>query len=376
MMVRFEGRSLASVMIILVVFVIGGSSSVGHTQEIYDDVEEENADEESDPNDEFKNSPMTSSTSVAGETSVLPCNISSDIRGDSVQLVLWYRDNVPTPIYSYDVRSGDYSPPTKWSDPVLLGDRAYFSMTSKPAALVLNQTTRDDQAVYRCRVDYKQFTTTHARVNLTVIEPIRNVKIVDQGGLELVGAAGPYTLGERPTLTCRVQGGDPPPTAVTWWRDGLLLDSTYHHQTPPSVRTSTSAPGGTVVNTIHLRALKKEDLRSLYTCKAANHEKAPTKEVAVEIDMNFGPDTVEVHGLEGPLSSGRAQQLVCEAKGSRPPAIITWWLDGHMKKSVAHMTSLDGVVSSSTLELTVSPTDEGKELTCRAENPELQQPHH
>ncbi|KAK7078480.1 hypothetical protein SK128_010973, partial [Halocaridina rubra] len=314
--------------------------------------------------------PITPAIAVSGATSVLPCNISQTVRGDSVQLVLWYRDKVRTPIYSYDARSGEYSRPKEWADPVLLGDRAHFSVTSKPAALVLNMTSRDDQAVYRCRVDYKQFTTTHARINLTVIEPVGHVKIVDQSGLELVGAAGPYAVGQRPSLTCRVQGGDPTPT-VTWWSDGRLLDSTYHHQSTTSLRGGSATSGATVVNTIHLRALKKEDLRSIYTCKASNHEQAPVKEVAVEIDMNFGPESVQIHGLEGPLSSGRAQQLVCEARGSRPPAIITWWLDGHMKKSISHMTSLDGVVSSSTLELTLSPSDEGKELTCRAENPEL-----
>ena len=49
-----------------------------------------------------------------------------------------------------------------------------------------------------------------------------------------------------------------------------------------------------------------------------------------------GPESVEVRGLEGPLSAGRPHKVVCEARGSRPPAILTWFLDGHMKKSQAH----------------------------------------
>ncbi|XP_042228361.1 nephrin-like isoform X2 [Homarus americanus] len=337
-------------------------------QEIYD--EPEPVDEETDPNDEFKNSPVTPAVAVAGKTAVLPCNITTKT-DDSVHLVLWYRDHVPTPIYSYDVRSGAYSKPKEWADPELLGERAHFSMTTNPAALVLNQTRRADQAVYRCRVDYKRLTTTHARVNLTVIEPVTSVRIVDESGLELVGAAGPYTVGERPSLTCRVQGGDPLP-AVTWWRSGRLLDNTYHQQAPPSSRQGgvvESAP--LVVNTIHLRALKKEDLRSMYSCQATNHDLAPTRETAVELDMNFGPESVEVRGLEGPVSAGRPQQVVCEARGSRPPATLTWWLDGSMKKSVSHMTSLDGLVSTSTLELLIGPEEEGSKLTCRAENRDL-----
>lgn len=55
-----------------------------------------------------------------------------------------------------------------------------------------------------------------------------------------------------------------------------------------------------------------------------------------------GPESVVVKGLEGPISAGRPQQVVCEARGSRPPAILTWWLDGHMKKSISHMVSTGG----------------------------------
>ena len=63
-------------------------------------------------------------------------------------------------------------------------------------------------------------------------EPVRGVRIVDDGGTELVGVAGPYILEQRPSLTCRAAGGDPSPT-VTWWKDGRLIDSTYHLETPP-----------------------------------------------------------------------------------------------------------------------------------------------
>ena len=78
---------------------------------------------------------------------------------------------------SYDARSGAYTRPKEWSDPKILGERAHFTVTTSPAALVLNLTRRTDQAVYRCRVDYKHLTTTHARVNLTVIGKARLGKV-------------------------------------------------------------------------------------------------------------------------------------------------------------------------------------------------------
>ena len=57
-----------------------------------------------------------------------------------------------------------------------------------------------------------------------------SVRLLDGGGEELVGAAGPYPVGARPTLTCRVVGGVLRPS-LTWWRDGRLLDASYHR--PP-----------------------------------------------------------------------------------------------------------------------------------------------
>lgn len=53
-----------------------------------------------------------------------------------------------------------------------------------------------------------------------------------------------------------------------------------------SSRRGGAESGREVVNTIHLRALKKEDLHSTYNCQAANDDLAPTKEAAIELDMN------------------------------------------------------------------------------------------
>jgi hypothetical protein len=36
---------------------------------------------------------------------------------------------------------------------------------------------------------------------------------------------------------------------------------------------------------------------------------------------------VEILAREQPLSVGQEAELACRAVGSRPPAIITWWLD-------------------------------------------------
>ena len=59
--------------------------------------------------------------------------------------------------------------------------------------------------------------------------PIQSVTITDSNGSELVGAAGPFAVGDTPTLACRVLGGDPEPQ-ITWWKNGHLLDEAYHRQ--------------------------------------------------------------------------------------------------------------------------------------------------
>lgn len=41
------------------------------------------------------------------------------------------------------------------------------------------------------------------------------------------------------------------------------------------------------------------------------------------------PLNVRLLGAHQPLSAGRRYDLLCQSAGSRPPAAITWWQDGH-----------------------------------------------
>lgn len=54
------------------------------------------------------------------------------------------------------------------------GGRAVFQATAQPsAALVIDNTTRADSGLYRCRVDYTKSPTRNVRVQLRVISEYR-----------------------------------------------------------------------------------------------------------------------------------------------------------------------------------------------------------
>ncbi|TRY72012.1 hypothetical protein TCAL_09600 [Tigriopus californicus] len=141
---------------------------------------------------------------VEGGRAELPCNILAPTPGDSVYLVLWYRKESPTPIYSraqpcptkassrivkcfrldnnvlsipifssFDSRKGQDEPgsdrPDLWSEPTAFGDRAHFRVSTSPAMLSVTGVQRFDKGTYICRVDFRQSPTMYHNINLDVI---------------------------------------------------------------------------------------------------------------------------------------------------------------------------------------------------------------
>ncbi|GFU41304.1 nephrin [Trichonephila clavipes] len=83
---------------------------------------------------------------------------------------------------------------------------------------------------------------------------------------------------------------------------------------------------------------------------------------------NVKPVTVSVKGKRKRLSAGKIVQFECEARGSRPPAVITWRKGStRLKSSVDKMTP-QGNISTSILTMTPSSEDNGKFISCQADN--------
>ncbi|GIY94114.1 uncharacterized protein CEXT_775991 [Caerostris extrusa] len=76
-----------------------------------------------------------------------------------------------------------------------------------------------------------------------------------------------------------------------------------------------------------------------------------------------------IEGDRQPLSAHKTVELVCRATGSRPPAVISWWKGTSKLKALKDNISVDGNVTTSIITMTPSSEDNGKHLSCRAENP-------
>ncbi|KAF6216285.1 hypothetical protein GE061_000625 [Apolygus lucorum] len=106
----------------------------------------------------------------------LPCNIKPPLlSNDSVILVVWYKNDAK-PIYSLDSRgrtTGASEHGTHWKDDNVLDGRSYFRTSSDPATLSIDNVQETDEALYRCRVDFKNSRTMNYKLKLTVIGSVQ-----------------------------------------------------------------------------------------------------------------------------------------------------------------------------------------------------------
>ncbi|XP_013147815.1 PREDICTED: hemicentin-2 isoform X1 [Papilio polytes] len=305
-----------------------------------------------------KSVPMTQLVAVAGEPVYLPCDIATQDEDDAVLLVLWYREDLGTPIYSVDARERDFGVAERWSDESVFASRAYFLPERRPAELGVDRVRASDQGIYRCRVDFKQAQTRNSRVNLTVIVPPSKMVITDDKGDVKQAIVGPYIEGDTFTLKCDVTGGRPRPW-VKWFRDDVEVD------------TAAAPLAAGVRGVLHVGPLSRADVRATLTCRASNHLRAHPIETTLTLDMNFPPLSVHILGSNQPLSASRRYDLLCQSSGSRPPASITWWKNGHRINNAKETLSSDGNTTTSTVSLQLTKSDAGAKLACRASNPQM-----
>lgn len=69
----------------------------------------------------------------------------------------------------------------------------------------------------------------------------------------------------------------------------------------------------------------RSHLLTTYSCEANNSVRQPPLVVRIAIDMYLRPLEVTLIGNNHHFSAGKRYNITCESRGSRPPAIISWW---------------------------------------------------
>lgn len=219
--------------------------------------------------------PMINIEALIGETVYLPCSLSPHDINDEVILILWYREDKGTPIYSVDVRDRDTKSAKRWSDDSVFASRAYFIFEKLPGELAVQSIRESDTGIYRCRIDFKVAQTKNIKVNLTVIVPPERLAIKDESNTERHSVVGPYSEGDTLRLKCDVFGGKPTPT-ISWYRDGV----------PLGAETNFIPYGRHIRSEISFGPLSRGDLNTRLTCRSVNHQKTTPIEATVQVDMN------------------------------------------------------------------------------------------
>ncbi|XP_049877570.1 nephrin-like [Pectinophora gossypiella] len=287
--------------------------------------------------------------SAPGSTTRLPCDLAAPAR--DVAMMLWFKDSDRMPIYTVDFRNG---PPVHWAVAGEFGTRTHFVLNeSDPSSahLAVEKVARQDEGIYRCRIDYVDSPTRNYKVNLTVIVPPESPRIYDSEGREILGAiAGPFREGQDLLLSCQASGGKPPPD-VSWWRGDERLAITRD---------------GSVCQ-LHLPTLTREMAGTRLQCRVEPPLlQGQYRDVTIKLFLK--PQFVRVTG-SGATRAGHDRSFVCTTRGSKPAPNIDWFINSQMVDSTLTEVEVDGEVTKSVLTWHVRREDSGRQLVCRVSNP-------
>ncbi|XP_068204993.1 neural cell adhesion molecule 1-like isoform X2 [Palaemon carinicauda] len=301
---------------------------------------------------------------VEGEEAALPCDLRSPSPGDTVQIILWIKEGLHTPLYSYDYRELLRGRPreTKPDANSTLSRKTNFRTDRSPAALIIEDADAEDSGVYRCRVDFLHSPTLNYRVNLTVFVPPSEVRIswpaenstlIQAKGNE----AGPFHEFSRPILICSNDNGWPPPSVI-WYEGSQVLDESYTYH----------GERGTVENALAFDPLTRDDLGRNLTCVVSNTNKTRPATKSVTISLKLRIMGVRVNSL-GTLWAGEQARAECQIWGSRPPPTVLWWRGSQLllPTETKHLDAEQNVTLSF-LDFYPNAVDDGTMLICQATN--------
>ncbi|KAK7082286.1 hypothetical protein SK128_016952 [Halocaridina rubra] len=301
---------------------------------------------------------------LEGAQAALPCDLRTSHPNDTVQLILWIKEGLHTPLYSYDYREllGGRPKETKPDARSTLSRRTSFKKDRIPVALLIDRAQPADAGLYRCRVDFIFSPTINRKVNLTVIVPPKKVQVrwlSRNSSLLLANSpvVGPFLEATQPTLICTSDDGWPPPS-VLWYENGELLDDS----------DTVDYRRGISENELNLMPLKRTDLGRELTCVSANTNKVESATNSVIIDMTLRIMGVKVVDV-GTIWAGDEATAFCRIWGSRPAPNVLWWLGSQMLPPTHTEVEVgNDNVTISSLIFVPDAKDDGAMLICQATN--------
>jgi len=251
------------------------------------------------------------------------------------------------------------SPAQHWRDPTLLATaRHNFVFSDNVSGLQIKNVKSEDGGRYRCRVDFEHQQTVIWWILLVIIVPPEKPRILQTKNTKI--RHGEIDIRhENATiyLKCKVSGGVPLPF-VSWWKDEVLIDSTYERH------------GESVVNEAIIKQVTREDQHSVLTCKAANNNISAPAASSVRLNIRVLPSSVEIVEPDQDMVENKPVTFECLVKGANPrPKIV--WLKDEEKFSQSLQYDSEGETLVSAIFLTPIREDNGKYITCRADVPGL-----
>ena len=299
---------------------------------------------------------------VVGSSTYLSCNMTPPSINDKVYLVLWFKDDNPLPIYSYDAREFTKK---RWSEDKMFGARTTFRDTVSPSQLRIDRLERTDAGKYTCRVDFRNSPTVYSEVMMQIVEKSSKPVVITDDGVEVQGQVGPYLLGQSVILVCMAEG-DPPPSVV-WTRDGERWDEDMD----PSQSTT-----GQRRNTLVISPLERQHAGNKFRCLAENNHISQPPFTDIVIEMNLPVLDIRLVSLPSPLQADKRYEVLCQAVGGYPAPQLSWSMTsshGITRNISSHSSptqlSARGNLSTSMIELTLGMSEHASVLTCTASMP-------
>ncbi|XP_068232216.1 LOW QUALITY PROTEIN: protein turtle-like [Palaemon carinicauda] len=329
---------------------------------------------------ELKPTTTMSIVALAGERAKLPCEL--PIPSGRPSLVLWYKDHDSKPFYSFDARETS-SGRHKVHDRSELARRSKFIPDSytqnfkiRLGFLEMEKVTLADSGNYTCRVDFLTSQTMMALLHLTVHEEIRDLEVFSADGTMISNVAGPYEQASKVVLSCRALGGYPPPV-VQWMSGDKVLESSLEQGFPfPQLsqrdRDLRHQTLGMVKVVLRLPDLQRADDGRKLKCVAFNSNITRPETKIISIEMYLPPLEVKIEGLESPVLADTETIISCRASGSKPPATLSWNLEGSSGLTpLPAQSSMDHNTTIRRARLLSTPEDNGHVLSCTATNPKV-----